>query len=610
MSFFDRFKNSPKDPPLLTLFIKEGLLGKKETEKVRWLLENTELDLEDILFRFVGRQKIILMKSLLYDSKYEIINLTENFEKYDEETVFSIPREQILLKGILSVKKLDDSIEVAMTEPNDDSAVEFIEETMESKVSKRYITLMDDIKKLLKEFDDRKVRQRILEAREKAEDTRKLDTPEDHRIAGMPTEAQKIDDITIAPDTMNEIFMGVRPIVDAIIKQGLKRAASDIHIEPTRDGFEVKYRIDGILTEDDTINQILDKAGRDKKLRENITNIVKNLSGEAGKTMRLDETGKPQDGRIYLPEIDLDLRVSIIPTIMGESIAIRIHYRSIGQFSLDLLGFDPRTFKLFRKLIDAPYGILFVSGPTGSGKTTTLYSVLQIVNGPEKKTLTIEDPVEYSIPGTNQSQINLAKDFTFDVALRSFLRHDPDIILVGEIRDAVTANMALEAALTGHLVLSSIHANNAVSTVTRLRDLGTDPRLITATCLATLAQRLVRRVCSNCKKAFKFSTNIYKAFDNYEIQYNPRKLVKGSGCEVCNHTGYHGRIGVFELLPMTYEIKELILNNADEDVIFSTARKQGMKSLLEDALVKVSKGITTEEEVWRVTLLEGAYGDN
>ena len=607
MGFFSRFKKSPDDPPLLQLFIDEGLLEKKEYEKVRWLLENTDLDLEDILFRFVGRQKILLMKSLLYDSKFEIADLPESTENLNEETVFCLPREKILLKGILCMNRNDGVIDVAMSDPNDESAVEAIEEATQCKVKKRYVTLMDDIRKVLKDLDERNVRQKILEDREKSDTEREAESYENHIATGMPAEALRIEAIKIGGDNMNEIFMGVRPVVDAIIKQGLKRAASDIHIEPLRDGFEVKYRIDGALTKDEVIDSIIDKTGRDKKLRENITNVIKNLSGEAGKTMRLDETGKPQDGRIYLPEIDLDLRVSIIPTILGESIAIRIHYRSIGQFSLDQLGFEPRTFKIFRKLVESPYGILFVSGPTGSGKTTTLYSVLQIINSPEKKTLSVEDPVEYSIPGTNQAQINLAKDFTFDVALRAFLRHDPDIIMVGEIRDAVTANMALEAALTGHIVLSSIHANNAVSTVTRLRDLGIDPRLITATCLATLAQRLVRRVCNNCKKPFKFSTKLYNAFESHEISYNPRKLVKGSGCEQCNNTGYHGRIGAFELLPMTYEIKELILKNADEDEIFEVAKKQGMTSLLEDSLIKVSRGITTEEEVWRVTLLEGAY---
>jgi len=609
MNFFNPFKKE-KGPPLLELFISQGLLGRKEIEKINWLLVNTELELEDILFRYVGKDKILIMKALLYENKYEIINFTEMLSNAVEEEVESITHEQIMKYKILCLRKNEGGLEVAMGDPENEEAIEFIENHRGMKVATRYLTVMDDINKLLKELEEMRIRKKLL--REKSKEEVKEEPPEPEPepekidYNGVP-DISNIENFTLGEKSSSDVSKGVRPVVEAIIKQGLKRSASDIHIEPAREGLDVKYRIDGVLTRDEKIDAILNEAGRNRKLKDNITNIIKNLSGEAGKTMRLDETEKPQDGRIYIPDVDLDLRVSVVPTVLGESVVLRIHYRAIAEFTLDKLGFEPQILKRFLKLIDAPYGILFASGPTGSGKTTTLYSILQIINKPGLKTMTIEDPVEYSIPGANQAQINLTKNFTFDVALRSFLRHDPDIIMVGEIRDVITANMALEAALTGHLVISSIHSNNAVSTITRLRDLGVDPRLITTTCIASLGQRLVRRVCQHCKRPFRFSTKIYNAFDTYGIKYNPRKLVKGSGCDHCSNTGYRGRIGTFELMPMTYEIKEIILKDGDEDEIFDMARKQGMKSLIEDALTKVAYGITTEEEVWRVTLLEGAY---
>jgi len=600
MDFFLRSKKNKK-PPILDLLLSGGFLNKNQIKEIEWLLDNTELDVEDILFRFISRDKILLVKTMLHDNKYQSIDLLEKIDLIDEGTLNLLTREQMFENGIICINRNEEDLVVAMVDPADQDRLQFVEDRTGKKVKEQYITLMEDIRQLLKELEDRKIREKIRKDKENDEN--------EEEVYGKPpgVGVMSIEEFTLGGDELTGEFVGMRPIVDAIIKQGLIRGASDIHIEPTRKEMLVRYRIDGVLTPDDKIDKILEQYGKNKKLQETIVNIIKNRSGESGKTMRLDETGKAQDGRIYIPEVDLDLRVSVIPTILGESVVIRIHYRAIGQFTLDRLGFEPRILKKFEKIIQSPYGIIFVAGPTGSGKTTTIYSILQILNNPTKKTLTIEDPVEYSIPGANQAQINPAKDFGFDDALRSFLRHDPDIIMVGEIRDVTTAKMAMEAALTGHLVLSSVHANNAVSTIMRLKDLGVDTRLITATCIATLGQRLVRRVCHNCKRPFMFSTKLYNAFDTYKIKYNPRKLVKGAGCKECNQTGYHGRIGIFELLPMTYDIKELILRDGSEEELFDLARKSGMQSLLEDALTKVARGITTEEEVWRVTLLEGAY---
>lgn len=610
MNFFSRFtKGKEKNHPMVDLLYSQSFISKNEMKEINWLLDNTQLEIEDALLRFIPKDKILFVKGLLYDNKYEFILYQDLAVRAQEETVNLLSRDHIMELRTICLQEKDRKLEVAMDDPDDEETVEKVEQITGKKIERRFITLMEDIKSLYRMINEKHRKKNLEGSQEEFSLESENDNNDDNQYeeAAKLRQSLKVDDFTLGDEGLGSIPVGMRPIVDAIIKQGLLRQASDIHIEASREGMKVRYRIDGILSEDDKIDGILNNTGRTKKLHDTIVNIIKNRSGESGKTMRLDETGKAQDGRIYIPEVDLDLRVSIIPTILGESVVIRIHYREIGMYSLDKLGFDKSILKKFKKIIQSPYGILFVSGPTGSGKTTTLYSVMQIINEPSKKILTIEDPVEYSIPNANQAQINPAKGFGFDAALRAFLRHDPDIIMVGEIRDRVTATMAMEAALTGHLVLSSIHANNAVSTITRLKDLGVDTRLITATCLASLGQRLVRCVCNECKRPFKFSTKLYNALESYKIKYNPRKLVRGAGCETCNRTGYRGRIGVFELLPMTYEVREAILQDCTEEELFDLATKQGMQSLLEDAVIKVANGVTTEEEVWRVTLLEGSY---
>jgi type II secretory ATPase GspE/PulE/Tfp pilus assembly ATPase PilB-like protein len=318
--------------------------------------------------------------------------------------------------------------------------------------------------------------------------------------------------------------------------------------------------------------------------------------------MNIAETQKPQDGRIFLPVRNLDMRVSILPTTYGESIVIRLLSSEKEDANFIGLGFSEEDNRRFEKIISLPYGIVLVSGPTGSGKSTTLYTVLRKLYDPTKKIVTVEDPVEYTVPGVMQVQFNQAKDVTFATALRSFLRHDPDIIMVGEIRDSETASMAIEASLTGHLVLSTIHANDAVRTITRIKDLGVNPLLITSTCLATMAQRLLRKNCPHCAMPAHYSQLFYKLMDHFKIKYSKENLVKSVGCKRCNKTGYLGRTGIFELMIMTPEIKELILKEAPDDQLEKLARKQGMRLLLVDALYKVAAGLTTEEEIKRVTL--------
>jgi len=579
----------------MRLLLREGLIHEDDLKEIAGRLNEDETNLEEILLEYIDRDKLLYIKTLVNNKLYKSIDLLDIREGVEDQVVNLLTREQMLDYGVVIVYEKDIELAIAMYDPSDNKVVRFVERATGGKVSTRYVTLFSDILTTLDYIEERqKLRAHEMAKREKI-------TP----AQGLPGayDIMDISEFTIGGQEIG----GVRPVIESIIKRALIRGASDIHIEPGLiDPITVRYRIDGILTSDEKIDKLI-RHSMESELHNKLVSIVKVLSGESGKNMRLDVSDKPQDGRIYVRSVNLDLRIAVLPTINGESVVIRVLRKELSDLSLDKLGFEPSTYKKFRRIIEMPYGMILVSGPTGSGKSTTQYAVMRILNSPGKKILTVEDPVEYSIPGAIQTQINPGAGFTFDLALRAFVRNDPDIIMVGEIRDVVTAAMAMEAALTGHLVITSIHANDAISTIMRLRDMGVDPRLITATCLATLAQRLVRRVCDYCKEQHTFSTKLYQAMENQHISYNPLNMSRGVGCSRCYSTGYRGRIGLFELLIMTYEIKELFLNNASADKILEIARiRQGMKALMEDALIKVSKGITTEDEVWRVTLLETA----
>lgn len=566
-------------PPLLVILARKEILSNPDLVEIKKKMDETGAPLETILLEYLDREIILKAREEEFNRKFMAIDIIKNKESFDRLAVDSIPKDYMKRLGVICLQKKDRVIAIAMVNPLDDMVIHTVEDITGCRVKARYVCLSSDIENFFKE---------------KEEEIEKVKEVGIREMAGPK----------IFEEVAGEAFVSIRPIVDAIFRKGLENKASDIHIEPTRGGMRLRYRIDGMLQQDYEIDSILDREGRTIQLYNAIVNIIKNRSGASGKDMRIDERERPQEGRIYIPDKDLDLRISIIPSMHGESVVIRIHYREIGTFSLDKLGFEKDDLERFQKVIENPYGMLLVSGPTGSGKTTTLYSVMQIINTPTKKTITIEDPIEYSIDGTIQAQTNASKNFTFDEALRVFLRHDPDIIMVGEIRDPQTANMAVEASLTGNLVLSTIHANDAVTTITRLKDLGVDPRLITSTCLAALAQRLVRRNCPNCNERYTYSTRLYNLFERFAVPYDPGELMRGAGCEKCGYTGYSGRIGIFELMVITYSIKEMILNDAAVFDITHVAASQGMKTLIESALYKVARGLTTEEEVWRVTLAQ------
>jgi general secretion pathway protein E len=370
-------------------------------------------------------------------------------------------------------------------------------------------------------------------------------------------------------------------LVNAMIAQAVEKRASDIHIEPFEKEFRVRYRIDGVL-----FNQ-------EQPPREMKAAIVSRLKLMA--KLNIAERRLPQDGRIKIKTLgrEVDLRVSTLPTLYGESVVMRLLDRSAGDFyDLRRLGFDTHFLSRMEYYTSLPHGIFLVTGPTGSGKSTTLYSALKRINIPDKKIITIEDPVEYQMDGINQIHVNPQIGLTFAAGLRHIVRQDPDVIMVGEIRDRETADIAIRAALTGHLVFSTLHTNDAPSAITRLTDMGVENYLITSSLVSVLAQRLVRLICPHCKVAAGTRT----APDGEKVE-----SFRGAGCESCSGTGYTSRVGIFELMELNDEIRKLIMANEDAAQITAAARRNGMQSLREDGWMKVRTGVTTADEVMRVT---------
>ena len=377
--------------------------------------------------------------------------------------------------------------------------------------------------------------------------------------------------------------------VDFVIRQAIKDKASDIHFEPFENEYRVRYRVDGALYE---------LPPPPKVMALPITSRVKILSG-----LNISERRVPQDGRIQtkMNGKPVDLRVSCLPTTYGESVVLRVLDRTVVNLSLDSLGLDEKLLERFREIIHLPNGILLVTGPTGSGKTTTLYSAINEINVVGDKILTAEDPVEYDIDGIVQVPINEAVGMTFEKALRAFLRQDPDRILVGEIRDFITAQIAVEASLTGHFVFSTLHTNDSASTVTRLVDMGLEPFLICSSLVGVLSQRLLRRVCYACKTPYTPSDEELERLDLTREDVANRPFYYGTGCQICKHTGYKGRKAICEFMVMNNELAELIYHNAPTLEIQNKAISQGMRTMRDDGLISIFNGETSVDEVLRYT---------
>jgi general secretion pathway protein E len=402
--------------------------------------------------------------------------------------------------------------------------------------------------------------------------------------------SDEIEDIEQLKDLASEA--PVIRLVNLLISKAVESRASDIHIEPFEKDLKVRYRIDGILH---------DVESPPKKLKAALISRVKIMS-----KLNIAERRLPQDGRIKLKVLgkDIDLRVSTLPTMYGESVVMRILDKSnTSLYDIRRLGFPEDSLHEFESLIRRPHGILLVTGPTGSGKTTTLYSALSTINLPDKKIITIEDPIEYQMDGVNQIQVNPQIGLTFAAGLRHIVRQDPDVIMVGEIRDLETAEIAIRAALTGHLVFSTLHTNDAPSAITRLVDMGAEDYLIASSLLGVLAQRLVRVICPNCKtEVFPVPEMLDEiGFRRGDPRKGPDRFYEGRGCERCSHTGFIGRIGIYELMAMNDDIRKLTVAKADSNQIRKKALENGMRSLRDDGWLKVRQGITSIPEVLRVT---------
>jgi type IV pilus assembly protein PilB len=384
----------------------------------------------------------------------------------------------------------------------------------------------------------------------------------------------------------------VRKLLNMVLLLAIKDHASDIHFEPFEDEFKIRIQSDGVLYE---------MVPPPRHLAFAITTRIKVMSD-----LDIAERRLPQDGRIELTVggHPVDLRVSVLPTMFGESVVMRVLDRSVVSLDLTKTGMNAEALKGFRELIAKPNGIILVTGPTGSGKTTTLYSALTELNKMEDKLITTEDPVEYDIDGIIQIPIDPDIGNTFAQCLRSILRQDPDKILVGEIRDLETAEIAVQASLTGHTVFSTLHTNDAPSTITRMRDMGVPPFLITATLEGVLAQRLVRRICTHCRQPYKPNADALSELDLTAEEAAEKTFYRGSGCEMCNNMGYKGRIGIYELMPITDEMRGMIMSNASTDMIRDKARANGMRGLREVGLDFVYDGTTTCDEIIRETMLE------
>lgn len=493
-----------------------------------------------------------------------------------DDVISLVPRHIAKRFHVVPVRKEDEAVVIAMEDPSDLDTLDGLQAALNMQVIPAVAT---------KEDLDAAI-ERYYGVRDDSVSKLIQDITEGEVDIGTVTQLQMDDGSTVEADAP------IIKLVNTMIIEAFKLRASDIHLEPLANRFRVRYRIDGILHE---------VKNPPKRLQPAIISRLKIMSN-----MDISEKRVPQDGRIQMNVGDrsIDLRVSCIPTTHGESIVMRILDKEGLKLGLPELGFFSDDQQTFEKLISLPDGILLITGPTGSGKTTTLYAVLNFINRPDRKIITVEDPVEYVLSGINQVQVNEAIGLTFARALRAILRQAPNVIMIGEIRDAETATIAINASLTGHLVFSTLHTNDAPSGVTRLIDIGVKPFLVASACRALMAQRLVRRVCKRCAQPYQPTQAELKALKIDPEQAREAKFQRGKGCPECNNTGYKGRMGIFEIFVVDDEIRQLINQKVSATVLRARAREMGMRTLREDGARKVLAGLTTPQEVLRVTVMD------
>lgn len=556
------------DEELKNILIRVGLVS---NEKINQLLEYTKNSGASFINALVDEDYVADEKLGVLIADYLHVPYVILSKITIPEEVFRLIPERIARKQkIVPFEKNQNGLKVAMADPKNQDLLPIIAKKVNLNIIPYYATERD-IENVLRIYkkDLQKTFEQLLEQEVGSSDVERLS--ED------------------AP---------VEKILNLLLESAYQDKASDVHIEPEEKETIVRLRIDGILHEVLRIP---------KNIHDRVISRIKILS-----KLRTDEHLAPQDGkmRVKMPDENLDIRVSILPIADGEKAVLRLLGSQHGQFSLADLGMNERDLKKITSAYNKSYGMVLSTGPTGSGKTTCIYSILKILNTREKNITTIEDPVEYRIKGVNQIQVNVKTNLTFANGLRSILRQDPNVVFVGEIRDSETASIAVNAALTGHLVLSTLHTNDAATALPRLIDMGIEPFLVASTVNVIIAQRLVRKICEMCKTSYPISTVeltrnipaaiIQKHFGNKDIVH----VFKGRGCKICHTTGYTGRIGVFEVLEISKEIRKLITQKSDSDIIVKKAVEEGMTTMLDDGLDKASRGLTTIEEALRVTKIE------
>jgi len=492
-----------------------------------------------------------------------------------EEVMSLVPREMARANKLVPIARLNGKLFVAMADPTNVLAVDDLKRRVQLEIVPMIATerAVADALSGAHGGDMSEVLKQVSEAAQTADS-----------VEVQTAKREEIDLDRLAHDSEEA---PVIKIVNLILAQAVKEKASDIHIEPFQNTLKLRYRIDG---------ELIPAESPPKALQLAIASRIKILAG-----LNIAERRIPQDGRFRIKMLskEIDLRISVLPTAHGEKIVIRLLDKASLSGSVDQMGLDEATLAKFRKAIDAPHGMILVTGPTGSGKTTTLYSVLQELNSPQYNIVTVEDPIEYELAGINQVAVRPEIGLDFASALRSILRQDPDIVMVGEIRDNETADIAVKAALTGHQVLTTLHTNDAAGAITRLDDMGIEPFLISSSILMTCAQRLIRRLCANCREEFVPEPEMLE-----RLALTERKGVQffhGTGCDRCKGRGYLGRTALIEALPVSEAIRRLIIKRASASIIKNQAVTEGMKTLRQVGIEKALEGLTTLEEVWRVT---------
>lgn len=557
---------------LSDILVSTGALTQERADQIKMAEIQSGSTQEDIIRKqgLVSNSELVKAKAMLYNIPY--IDLGSSPSSPEALSVLSQEISTKFKVFPIAVDKTGKTITLAMADPMNLTAIEFVERKTGLRV-KPMAAEEDKIMDIIINGYATSLSQEVTEALKDVAPDKKTSSTDNLKIGFIREEK-------------------ISEIVSHILEFAVKSRSSDIHIEPEERATRVRYRIDGILQEKLTIP---------RELHESLVSRIKILS-----EMKIDERRIPQDGRFNFKagDQDTDLRVSSLPTAWGEKIVMRLLKKTGGVPDLPTLGLRGKALKNLQDAILRPHGIILICGPTGSGKTTTLYSIISKINTPKVNIVTLEDPIEYKMVGVNQVQINAAVGLTFASGLKSFLRQDPNIILVGEIRDKETADLAIQASLTGHLVFSTLHTNNAAGSLPRMLDMGAEPYLLTSSMTAIMAQRVARKIHVDCRESYVPDPKILEEMKTVLGTLWPKdhdgKIFKGKGCQECGNSGYYGRVGVFEVLPVTDSIGRMILERSPASEIEKKAKEEGMITLKQDGYLKVLEGETTIEEVLRV----------